>query len=141
MIGYALSFNFSRVANYAHPSSIYNMAVETTIRKYRIKGKLENPYIETKTEREIENPFSDFKWFGQSDRDGDSKYECFKRDNGICQLCMGCKTNIEAHHITPLAEGGKDELRNLITLCEPCHKKVSETGWKEFKRLVESRVR
>lgn len=28
---------------------------------------------------------------------------------------------LEAHHITPLCFGGKDELDNLITLCLDCH--------------------
>jgi len=42
----------------------------------------------------------------------------------------------------PLEENGKDALENLITLCERCHSKVHhEIGWKEFKTLVESRVR
>jgi len=120
--------------------SLYDMSA-TTIKAYRRK-KFVNPYIEGKIDSIPNNPFSENQWFGQSDRDGDLRYECLKRDNGICQLCMGCKTNIEAHHIIPLAEGGKEELQNLITLCEPCHKRVTyEIGWKELKRLVESRVR
>jgi len=121
---------------------LYNIAVETKVKRYRQdKIKLhENPYIIGR--KEIENPFSEPKWFGQSSRDGDLRLECIKRDRGICQLCMGCKTNIEAHHIIPLEENGEDILENLITLCMPCHKRVTyEIGWKEFKRLVESRVR
>jgi len=120
---------------------IYNMSVETTVKRYIPKSH-ENPYIKEEIERKIENPFSNYEWFGQAERNGDLRYKCLKRDNGICQLCMGCKTDIEAHHIVPLSEGGKDELNNLITLCEPCHNKITyENGWKEFKRLVESRVR
>lgn len=127
---------------YQNNPCIYNMAVETPIKRYIPKSKPENPYIEGRIDRRTENPFSNSEWFGQSNRNGDLRYECLKRDNGVCQLCMGCKTNIEAHHTIPLEEGGKDELNNLITLCEPCHKRVTyEIGWKEFKRLVESRVR
>lgn len=60
-----------------------------------------------------------------------------QRDRGICQICLRPKTNIEAHHIIPLSEGGKDRLANLITLCVDCHRKH---GWEETRRLVESRV-
>jgi len=56
---------------------IYNMPAETVVRRYIPKRKSENPYIEGRIERGIENPFSDSKWFGQSDRDGDFRYECF----------------------------------------------------------------
>jgi len=121
---------------------IYQIGDETPIKRYIPRYKIsENPYITGILNIE-ENPFSEGKWFGQSNRDGDLRVECFKRDKGVCQLCMGCKTNIEAHHIIPINENGEDTLENLITLCEPCHKKVTnEIGWKEFKRLVESRVR
>jgi len=122
---------------------IYNMSNETTVKRYIPRFKIsENPYIIGRLAKEYGNPFIESKWFGQASRDGDLRLECFKRDKGVCQLCMGCKTNIEAHHIIPLNENGEDTLENLITLCEPCHKRVTnEIGWKEFKRLVESRVR
>jgi len=47
------------------------------------------------------------------------------RDNMTCQVCKkrGCK--LEAHHIVPRSEGGKDTIKNLITLCgDICHKQV-----------------
>jgi len=47
------------------------------------------------------------------------------RDNMTCQVCKkrGCK--LEAHHIIPRSEGGKDTIKNLITLCgDICHKQV-----------------
>jgi len=49
----------------------------------------------------------------------------FERDNFTCQKCkIQDKTTrtLEAHHITPLYLGGKDEIENLITLCFDCHK-------------------
>jgi hypothetical protein len=121
---------------------IYNAAAETKVQRYMPKkGRLtNNPYLESEMSRE--EPLEAVKWFGKSNRDGDLRNECFKRDMGICQLCMGCRTDIDAHHITPLEEGGIDTLENLITLCEKCHYKVHhEIGWQEYKRLVESRVR
>ena len=47
-------------------------------------------------------------------------------NSGICrQTCERCKKGIvntlEVHHITPRCEGGGNELRNLVVLCEQCH--------------------
>jgi len=58
------------------------------------------------------------------DRDYYLKLKTLERDHFICQKCkLEDKTGIklEAHHITPLYKGGKDELDNLITLCFDCH--------------------
>ncbi len=52
------------------------------------------------------------------------KKKVFERDNFACQKCkIQDKTLriLEAHHITPLCMGGKDEIDNLITLCSDCH--------------------
>lgn len=44
-----------------------------------------------------------------------------QRDGHACRQC-GATTNLEAHHITPLAEGGPAyALGNGITLCVDCH--------------------
>ena len=90
------------------------------------------------TEQMSDNPFMAKEWYGNAPRNADIQYECFKRDDGICQVCFRPKTNIEAHHIIPLSENGADNLDNLTTLCEDCHRKY---GWQEIRRLVESRVR
>jgi 5-methylcytosine-specific restriction endonuclease McrA len=45
---------------------------------------------------------------------------CFLRDDNMCQMCRK-KSNLTAHHLKPREEGGKSQLRNLITLCEKCH--------------------
>ncbi len=57
------------------------------------------------------------------------------RDNYACRIC-GANTmgevdssrrfdklhfNLEVHHIIPRKDGGRDTLKNLITLCESCH--------------------
>ena len=33
---------------------------------------------------------------------------------------------LEAHHIVSRSRGGKDTVRNLTTLCEPCHQKAHD---------------
>jgi hypothetical protein len=43
-----------------------------------------------------------------------------RRDIGLCRCC-GFKGS-EVHHITPLVFGGTDELKNMVCLCNYCHK-------------------
>ena len=46
------------------------------------------------------------------------------RDNYTCQCCGKKNCRLEVHHIKFKSNGGTDDERNLITLCEDCHKKV-----------------
>jgi len=46
--------------------------------------------------------------------------EARQRDNYRCKRCRS-RRNLEAHHIVPLAKGGKHELANIQTLCRSCH--------------------
>ena len=53
--------------------------------------------------------------------------ECFVRDEYQCRTCgkdirKEDKPG-EAHHITPISEGGSNKLDNLKTLCYDCHKR------------------
>jgi 5-methylcytosine-specific restriction endonuclease McrA len=53
-----------------------------------------------------------------------AKAACLKRDKYTCQRCEMRNTQgrgLTAHHITPRADDGGDDLTNLITLCDPCH--------------------
>lgn len=56
-------------------------------------------------------------------RDKILRKKVFERDNFTCQKCkiIDDESLLEAHHITPLCFGGKDETENLITLCKDCH--------------------
>lgn len=58
--------------------------------------------------------------------------ETLIRDFGLCQCC-GFKAN-SVHHIVPLCFGGKDELDNMVALCEYCHKNVpnTEEGYSKY---------
>lgn len=56
---------------------------------------------------------------------------CLKRDNYTCQKCgktgkeytgFRDKNKLIAHHIMERKNGGKDELKNLETLCQNCHR-------------------
>ena len=42
-----------------------------------------------------------------------------------CCLCKrACGVNIEVHHLTPINDGGSDEIDNAIPLCFDCHSDV-----------------
>ncbi len=107
---------------------------DVKIRRYSWKRK-PNPYIEMDVKRTAHTAFLEVNWYGNSKRDGDLQIQCFQRDNGVCQVCLRPKTNIEAHHIIPLSEGGEDMLDNLMTLCKDCHRRHS---WREIQQLANS---
>ena len=48
------------------------------------------------------------------------------RDNYTCQCCGKKHVRLEVHHIIFRSLGGTDGERNLITLCEKCHKLVHD---------------
>jgi 5-methylcytosine-specific restriction endonuclease McrA len=54
---------------------------------------------------------------------GDIREEVLARDGHHCGNC-GSTSNLHVHHIVPLSLGGSNELGNLRTLCETCHKKL-----------------
>jgi len=51
------------------------------------------------------------------------RFEVFKRDKFTCQYCGGKAPDVLLHcdHMQPVAEGGKTEILNLITSCQPCN--------------------
>lgn len=51
------------------------------------------------------------------------KFEVFKRDSFTCQYCGKSSPDavLEIDHIKPLANGGSDELLNLVTACFDCN--------------------
>ena len=48
------------------------------------------------------------------------------RDNYTCQCCGKKHVRPEVHHIIFRSKGGTDDERNLITLCEKCHKMIHD---------------
>ena len=52
------------------------------------------------------------------------RFEVFKRDLFKCQYCgRGVnETILEVDHITPIAEGGTNDMMNLITSCRDCNR-------------------
>lgn len=57
------------------------------------------------------------------------RFEVFKRDRFTCQYCgrMSPDVVLEVDHIKPVAEGGEDEIFNLITACRDCNRGKGKT--------------
>lgn len=82
--------------------------------------------------------------------DKKTRFEVFKRDSFKCQYCgRGIdETILEVDHIEPVAEGGTNDLINLITSCRDCNRgkgkrKLSDkaVAEKESKYLEEEQAR
>lgn len=52
-----------------------------------------------------------------------TRFDVFKRDSFTCQYCGAHPpgTILHVDHINPVAEGGGNDIDNLITACEPCN--------------------
>lgn len=57
------------------------------------------------------------------------RFEVFKRDKFTCQYCgrMAPDVILEVDHIEPVADGGSDDLLNLITSCRDCNRGKGKT--------------
>jgi 5-methylcytosine-specific restriction protein A len=59
------------------------------------------------------------------------------RDKHLCQPCLRSNkptAGSQVDHITPKAKGGTDDMDNLETICDPCHKaKTARDNGKEYK--------
>lgn len=53
-----------------------------------------------------------------------TRFEVFKRDKFTCQYCgrMAPDVILEVDHIKPVAEGGENDILNLITSCRDCNR-------------------
>jgi len=52
------------------------------------------------------------------------RFEVFKRDSFTCQYCGAHPPEVilEVDHVHAVANGGSDEIDNLVTACEPCNR-------------------
>lgn len=52
------------------------------------------------------------------------RFEIFKRDNFTCQYCgrMAPDVVLEVDHINPVANGGDNDIMNLVTACFDCNR-------------------
>lgn len=57
------------------------------------------------------------------------RFEVFKRDRFTCQYCgrMAPDVILEIDHIKPVAEGGENDILNLVTACKDCNRGKGKT--------------
>ena len=53
-----------------------------------------------------------------------TRFEVFKRDSFTCQYCGRSSPDVvlEVDHIVPVAEGGENDMMNLVTSCFDCNR-------------------
>lgn len=53
-----------------------------------------------------------------------TRFEVFKRDSFACQYCGNSAPDVilEVDHIVPVAEGGGNDIMNLVTSCRDCNR-------------------
>lgn len=58
----------------------------------------------------------------------DTRFEVFKRDSFTCQYCGRSAPDVilEVDHIIPVAEGGSNDIMNLVTSCRDCNRGKSK---------------
>lgn len=59
-----------------------------------------------------------------------TRFEVFKRDAFKCQYCgkgVDAGAVLEVDHLTPVAEGGTNEIFNLVTACKDCNRGKGKT--------------
>lgn len=51
------------------------------------------------------------------------RFEVFKRDRFKCVYCGAATPSVvlEVDHVIPIAEGGSNDISNLVTACKPCN--------------------
>ena len=76
--------------------------------------------------RALTDGYKSYSWqYQKSNRlDENIRKAVILRDGCKCMECGKSKCKLEVHHIKPRRLNGSNTLSNLITLCEPCHKKT-----------------
>ena len=81
--------------------------------------------------KSIANLLVDFNFKGSREPEKRSwswmRHLALLRDDYNCRLCD--KPAHEVHHIIPKKDGGTHNLKNLISLCERCHKETFKQGY------------
>ena len=77
--------------------------------------------------RALVEGFKPYNWMYQKSNrlDENIRKAVILRDHNKCMMCKKTKGSKEVHHIKPRRSDGSNTLKNLITLCPECHKKVT----------------
>lgn len=83
-----------------------------------------------------------FNWYHDKDRFAGMRKFILEQDDSECQTCQS-KENLIVHHIDGKGytnvkkEEMNNDIKNLITLCKPCHSALH--GWQKRNRKLKSR--
>lgn len=70
------------------------------------------------------------------------RFEVFKRDGFACQYCGAHPPSVilNVDHINPVALGGKNDMDNYITACQPCNLGKSATSLAEIPQSLKDKA-
>ena len=58
-----------------------------------------------------------------------------------CRLCCNCdQPAVVVHHIVPRSLGGRDHIRNLISLCDECHGLIHGADFTKQRRMLKASI-
>lgn len=77
--------------------------------------------------RALVEGFKPYNWMYQKSNrlDENLRKAVILRDHNRCMMCKKTEGSKDVHHIKPRRSNGSNTLKNLITLCPDCHKKVT----------------
>lgn len=78
-------------------------------------------------------------------RDPYLKFLVKRLAKGKCQLCRENapfedkhgEPYLEVHHVKRLADGGKDEIKNIVAICPNCHRRIHILDDEKYKTILE----
>lgn len=77
--------------------------------------------------RALVEGFKPYNWMYQKSNrlDENIRKAVILRDHNQCMMCEKTEGSKDVHHIKPKRSNGSNTLKNLITLCPECHKKIT----------------
>ena len=77
--------------------------------------------------RALVEGFKPYNWMYQKSNrlDENLRKAIILRDHNKCMMCKKTEGSKDVHHIKPKRSNGSNTLKNLITLCPECHKKIT----------------
>lgn len=70
------------------------------------------------------------------------RFEVFKRDSFVCQYCGAHPPSVILHvdHIHPVAQGGCNDMDNLVTSCEACNQGKSARSLSDIPQSLQDKA-
>jgi len=88
---------------------------------YQLKAN--NKISDTEFDKFLKKIYSDYKYWRKQGW-SEIKKGILNRDNNSCQVCYS-NENLEVHHVTRWVANQQHFPENLITLCNNCHRKIT----------------